>query len=580
MLAESTVDETIETDVLVIGGGIGGIFAALYASEGGARVVLLEKGDTRRSGAAGMGISVWHQLLAPGVTLDDVAKDITAIGRSFIGTLGYLPIMKGIINENLIYLGYRDNWEIIHSLERWGVKMKWDNGDYAFYSGPGRLDNIRFHGRNLKKDLSRALKRSAVTVLERTMGVDLLTKDGVIAGATAFNIRTGEFIVIKAKAVVLATGTISRIFNPFNVTALGRFRMLYTYHAGSGDGAAIAFRAGAELVNYEVGGTGAFSDGTRTEKVPFYLVKPGARLYDNMGNRLEWEDCLGGLNTHTQFRLEKEGRAPCFWDGAELPDEWHEGFLAEEWREDLKLHTRPDCQPITAKFLRDRGYDTRKDKIEIVHCKPEHNSIFAGVLYDEYGQTSVERLYAVGDMTGGSTFTGAAQASVFGMRAARHILANLNKLEQVPIHEEQVVAQREMIFSPGRVKRGVEPLEVEVKMRDIVERYCGPERSEGSINWGLWRLRQVRDRFLSELKARDNHELMSAQEVRNLFLMAEGYMVCARERKEGGMMNFRLDNPEKMNVPWGKAIIAQLENGEIKISRRRMPELRPEFRGK
>jgi succinate dehydrogenase / fumarate reductase flavoprotein subunit len=368
------------------------------------------------------------------------------------------------------------------------------------------------------------------------------------------------------------------------LTSPGRFRMLYNYHAGSGDGAAMAFRVGAELINMEISGVGAFVDGTRTEKIPTYLVPiaAGARIYDANSEPLVAEDCWGGLTVRTQYRLEREGRAPCFWDAVKLPDEWHEGVRAEEWRgewhEGLKGYRKSDCQPIVAKFVKEREVDTRKDKFEILHYKPEHNSIVAGVLYDQDGQTTVERLYAVGDMTGGSTFMGAAQAAVFGMRAGKHILSNLGKMDRVGIDQNQVAQQREMVFAPRKVKKGVEPLEVEVKIRDIVERYCGPERSEGSINQGLWRLRQIRDRFLPELVARDNHELMSVQEVRNLFLMAEAYMVCASERKEGGMNNYRLDHPDKGDVPWKSAVIAKIENGQIKISRRKMPELRPEFR--
>jgi len=591
MTIDNSKDRVIETDILVIGGGIGGCFAALYAIEGGAQVVLLDKAAVRRSGAAGMGIAMWHQLLPPGFTLNDIAKDLITSGRKFLGTASYMSIMKGLIDENLIYIGYRDSWEVVNALEKWGINMKWDDGQYFFSPDPSMPDNIFFHGRNIKRGLADQLKSSSVTVLERTMGVDLLTKNGEIAGATALNVRSGEFIIIKAKAIVLATGTISRIFNPFLQTAPGRFRMLYNYYAGSGDGIAMAFRAGADLVNIEVSGVGAFLAGTRTEKIPTYFVPSGARIYDAKGEQLERENCPGGLSIRTQYKLEREGRAPCLYDAIHLPDKWHEAMLAEdwnegvsadEWRELIKIHPllKPECQPINVKFLKDRGLNTRKERYEILHYRPEHNSIIGGLRYDENGQTTVKSLFAVGDMTGGSTLMGAAQAAVFGMRAAKHATTNLVKMHQLAIDKSQVVDQKEMVLAPQKVKRGVEPLEVEIKIRDIVERYCGPERSEGGIIQGLSRLRQIRNKFLPELTARDYHELMTAQEVRNLFLMAEVYMVCAREREEGGMNNYRLDRPEKADVPWEKAIVARLEKGEIKISRKKMPELKQEYRSK
>ena len=142
MTIENIADKVIEADVLVIGGGVAGPFAALFASEGGAsQVVLLEKAAVRRSGATGMGIHGWHQVLPDEIKLEDIAKDITAIGRKYMGTIGYLPIAKGLINENLIYVGYRDNWDAVHALERWGFSMKWEHDQYHFHGFPENHQN-------------------------------------------------------------------------------------------------------------------------------------------------------------------------------------------------------------------------------------------------------------------------------------------------------------------------------------------------------------------------------------------------------------------------------------------------------
>jgi succinate dehydrogenase/fumarate reductase flavoprotein subunit len=563
MSVKNIADDVIETDILVVGGGIGGAFAALYASEQGVRVTLLEKADTRRSGSTGMGIGGWHQLMGTGVTLKDIAEDISNCGMKYIGTRNLSPMNKGLVDENLIYLGYKDNWDVVHTLEKWGLNMKWDDGQYR----SPRTDNLRFHGRDIKKVIARALKKSPVTMLERTMGVDLLTDGDRVIGATALNVRTGEFLLCKAKATVLATGTISRIFNPWHQMSPGKFKMLYHYHAGSGDGAAMAFRAGAELVNMEVPGIGAGVKGTRlADKLPLSHepALPGT-VYNARGEKLEIP-----FDVDVQIRMEREGKGPFFADVTHLPDQFHE---------ELASRTE-DSLPIQLKFARERGLDTRRDKFEVAPFRPESNATFSGVLMGEDGQTTVKSLYAVGDMAGGSTFLGAANAAVFGMRAGKHAAAAIAKMKPADINEGQLAQQRETLFAPKERKRGVEPLEVEMKIRDIVERYCGPERSQGSIDQGLWRLRSVRDRFLPELTARDNHELMSCQEVRNLFLLAEVYMLCSRTREESGMRTFRLDHPDKYSVPWKEASIARLENGKITISRRKLPELRAEFRSR
>ncbi|MEI9476421.1 MAG: FAD-binding protein [Deltaproteobacteria bacterium] len=429
---------------------------------------------------------------------------------------------------------------------------------------------MHFHGQRLKWGVARALQHSQVTVLERTMAVDLLIKDGKIAGATALNVRTGRFIVCKAKAVVLATGKLARIFNPWHYMSRGKFKMLYHYHAGSGDGMAIALKAGAELINMEVGGIGSGIWGCRlADKLhpSHYPIIPG-KIYDGVGRMIKDVDKEGWFDVNELFELEREGRGPCFADVTYLPEEWHKS------REEFIK----DSFPVHLKFIKERGLDTRRDRFEIAHYRPEFNSAIAGIAYDEDGQTCVDGLYACGDTAGGSTFVGAANAAVFGMRAGKHLAAKVAKMEQVAIEESQVTKQKEMVFGPINVDRGVEPIEVELKIRDIVERYCGPERSEGSINQGLWRLKAVKDRFLPELKAKDNHELMSAQEVRNLFLLSEAYMLSARERKESGMRTFRLDYPDKANAPWKEAVVVRFEEGDLKLGRKGMPGLKKEFK--
>jgi succinate dehydrogenase/fumarate reductase flavoprotein subunit len=276
------------------------------------------------------------------------------------------------------------------------------------------------------------------------------------------------------------------------------------------------------------------------------------------------------MDADKQLQIKREGHDPCYADFRGKTEDYY-----QYWQDYNK-----DSVPIHGKFIAERGLDARKQNLEVAEYKPEHNSSISGLAFDENGHTSVDRLYAVGDMVGGTTFLGAANAAVYGMRAGMHIASSLSGMELADIDEAQVAEQRKIVFAPKKVKKGVEPLEVEMKIRDLVERYCGPERSESSIDQGLWRLRAVRDKFQPMLAANGNHELMLAYEVRNLFLLAELFMLCARERKESGMRTYRMDYPERANDPWKEALVAKLEGGEIRFSRRRMPELKAEFRPK
>jgi succinate dehydrogenase/fumarate reductase flavoprotein subunit len=343
--------------------------------------------------------------------------------------------------------------------------------------------------------------------------------------------------------------------------------MLYHYHAGSGDGVAMAYKVGAELVNFEIGGIGAGVIGARLADKTIYShpsVFPDIAC-DSQGNFTK-----GIMDADKQFQIKREGHDPCYADFRGRTEDYY-----QYWQD-----YNADSVPIHLKFIAERGLDARTQRMEVANYKPEHNSSISGIAFDENGRTSVDRLYAVGDMVGGTTFLGAANAAVYGMRAARHIASLLSKMEMVDIDEAQVAEQKKIVFGPRRVKRGVEPLEVELKIRDLVERYCGPERSESGIDQGLWRLRAIKDRFLPELAANDNHELMTAYEVRNLFLLAELFMLCAKERKESGMRTYRMDYPELSDVPWKEALVAKLEGNEIQFSRKRLSELREEFKPK
>ena len=80
-----------------------------------------------------------------------------ASGGKLSGVNAYFQLTRGLVDENLNYIGYRDNWEVVHTLERWGIKMTWDDGTYHLEG-----DNLRFHGGQLKRGIARALTKSSV----------------------------------------------------------------------------------------------------------------------------------------------------------------------------------------------------------------------------------------------------------------------------------------------------------------------------------------------------------------------------------------------------------------------------------
>ena len=567
MALENLCDRVIETDVLVIGGGMAGSFAAIKATEKGARVVVWEKAVVQRSGGASGDPLHWHGVparLEDREMMETLAK---AGGRGFAAA----NKLDGLIDKNFNAVLNRYAWDRIHDLENWGINMRWDDGEYNILPDPmtGLPTEMRIRPKGMKKKLFEQLLKSEVELLERTMGIDLLTQDGAVVGATALNIRTGQFIICKSKAVVLATTAPTRTHHQYQGPAVGMYKMIYDNPPCAGDGAAMAIRSGAELVNMELpkrdralmyefdkfnGKIGALNQ-----------VQPKVPIVNSKGEKVSETS----IRLHQLLKEEEAGKTPCYLDATGLPEEALR-FLEE---------ARYDEFPLAGRMHKVRGLDWRTDKYEISDYFPYEISTNSGILVDVDTKTRVKGLFAAGICAGAGARTGAMSGSiVFGAIAGENAVAYAAETGEPKVDESQVQAQKEPVFAPIKKGYGVPPLELEMKVRDIMFKYCGVSRNEEKINQGLWRLRSVRDKFLPEMVARTPHELMTCQEIRNLYLLGEVMLVCSRERKEGGVGYYRKDYPELADAPFEVAIIARLEDGEIKLSRKKLPELREEFK--
>ncbi len=563
------------TDLLVIGGGAAGCVAALKAAETGTKITLWEKAGILRSGSASVGIRNIRGILPPELSLEEIADHISK-GKKFVG--GEERLFKGIVDENIAYRGFKECWDTVKDLERWGIDLHWEGEEYRLLldSKTQARTTLRFKGgAEFKRKLALKVIHSPAVVLERTMAIDLLTEGNRVIGATGLNIRTGEFIEVRAKAVLIGTGSTMRLYHPREGFPAGRFKMIYTHHPNPGDGVAMAFRAGAELVNMEIiseGGGGAIIsphpyDRLCTRTGPLLGEGAKAPIVNARGEQIG----EGRVDVTLIFKEEKEGRGPCYVDVTSLPEEVHQQIE----------HGKKDAQPISAHLIKERGFDTRTHKFELLPYKGDRIAYpLAGIKIDEETKTSLNGLYAAGDNIGGTTYDGLGGAMVFGRKAgieANHYIQMINDYQE---NQDQVMKSKEDVLAPLQIKDGAAPLELEMKIRDIVERYCGAYRSEGRIIQGLWRLNSVKEKFLSQLKARTPHELMNAQEVKNLLLLAEVHLRCAKERKESRPGNWRLDYPDKQNDRWTASMIAKKDGEKVMIFQRETPRLKPEYRGK
>src|SRR5690349_24734870 len=196
---QETIADTIEADVVVVGGGSAGSTAAIFAAQNlpAGRVVLLEKAHIKRSGAIAIGMDGLNNAIIPGhATPEQYVKEITVAN-------------DGIVNQRTVYEYARNSFAMIQELDSWGVKFqKTRSGDFdvkkVHHNGSYVLPMPE--GYDLKKILTRMVKRAGVKVVNRVMGTRLLLDNGRIAGVIGLDVRDGGLAVIRARAVILCCG--------------------------------------------------------------------------------------------------------------------------------------------------------------------------------------------------------------------------------------------------------------------------------------------------------------------------------------------------------------------------------------
>jgi succinate dehydrogenase/fumarate reductase flavoprotein subunit len=247
-------ENVIDTDVLIIGGGIAGCHAAVSAANHGARVVVAERGMAKRSGAGGAGVDHWH------AACTNPCSKVTPMDY----TQAIMDSSQGYSCGPARYIETNESWDTLLDLEKMGVQIRDVKDEFKgadFRDEKTKLmfaydyENrhiIRVWGYNIKPMLWKEMKRLGVQVIDRVMVTSLLTEGGIqgarVVGATGVNSRTGEFYVFKAKATIIATGSAYRlsIFAPEMSGAAGMFDL-----NGCGVGHTIGWKAGAELTLME-----------------------------------------------------------------------------------------------------------------------------------------------------------------------------------------------------------------------------------------------------------------------------------------------------------------------------------------
>jgi succinate dehydrogenase/fumarate reductase flavoprotein subunit/HEAT repeat protein len=526
----------LDCDVLVIGGGTAGTMAALTAAEHGAQVLLLEKAHVRHSGALAMGMDGVNNAVIPGkATPEDYVAEITRAN-------------DGIVNQRTIYQTATRGFAMVQRLERYGVKFEKDeHGEYAVrrVHRSGSYVLPMPEGKDVKKALYRVLRqrsmREKITIENRLMPVRVLTDDlGRAVGAAALNSRTGEFVAVAAKAVILATGACGRLGLP----ASGYLYGTYENPTNAGDGYSMAYHAGAELSGIECFQVNPLIKDYNGPACAYVANPFGGYQVNALGERFVDSDYWSGQMMAEVKREIESARGPIYLKVSHLSDETLTAM------ENI-LHTTE--RPTRGTFHANRGHDYRTHDVEMhiseIGLCSGHSA--SGVWVDEHARTTVPGLYAAGDLAcvPHNYMIG---AFVYGDLAGEHAASTVSDVAAPQaLPDDQLKEAHELVYRPLRQPEGPPQPQVEYKLRRFVNDYVAPPKTATKLSIAVQSFERMRTE-IAEMGATTPHELMRAAEVSFIRDCAEMAARSSLTRTESrwGLYHDRADLPERDDEAW------------------------------
>ncbi|MEE4489678.1 fumarate reductase/succinate dehydrogenase flavoprotein subunit [Streptomyces sp. BE230] len=525
--------EELSCDVLVVGGGTAGTMAALTAAEHGASVLLLEKAHVRHSGALAMGMDGVNNAVIPGrAEPDDYVAEITRAN-------------DGIVDQSTVRQTATRGFAMVRRLESYGVKFEKDeHGEYAVRQvhRSGSYVLPMPEGKDVKKVLYRQLRRremrERIRIENRVMPVRILTgDDGRAIGAAGFNTRTGQFVTVRAGAVVLATGACGRLGLP----ASGYLYGTYENPTNAGDGYAMAYHAGAELTGIECFQINPLIKDYNGPACAYVANPFGGYQVNRHGERFVDSDYWSG-QMMAEFAAEvASDRGPVYLKLSHLPEESVSAL-------ETILHSTE--RPTRGTFHSGRGHDYRTHDIEMhiseIGLCGGHSA--SGVRVDDHARTTVDRLYAAGDLAcvPHNYMIG---AFVFGDLAGEDAARFTAYEGELPA--DQLRAAHELVYRPLRNPDGPPQPQVEYKLRRFVNDYVAPPKSGARLGIALESFERMRA-DLAEMGAKTPHELMRCAEVSFIRDCAEmaARSSLARTESRWGLYHERTDHPERNDADW------------------------------
>ncbi len=605
-------EHKIKTDVLVLGGGIAGCHAAINARRQGVEVAVVEKGAVKWSGSGGAGVDHWIAACTNPCS-QITPEEYTEVAMQSNGGYDCGPLR---------YISCRESWDALLDCEQMGMQIRDVKDEFKgadFRDEKTRLlfaydymnrTTLRVFGHNVKPVLYGEMRRLGIDIYDRVSVTSLLTQKNKnstrVIGATGVNVRTGEYYVIQAKTVIIATGLPGRTWT-FSTELRSTFRDFNNV----GDGCAIAWEAGAAFTKMEssYGDSGAFGyigyamgnthntwygcpivdawgkeitwfdrDGkqlrTLTER---FQPSPGQNFILGLGERIpsDYSNQINDLDPRLPEQIAKgEVVLPLYADLTRLPESERRAIFG------LMVGNEGKTRIPVYDTLTRAGFDPDRDMLQAPVMNPgafESTNYWAGIdvpqwriwgsgglVVDWQLKTSLDGLYAAGGAVFGSGAHSSAAAS--GRYAGRQAATAAKVTPETELVQKQIEADKKRTYLPLKQhQHNIGWKELNAGICRIMQDYGGEYRSEHTLKTGIRLLRSLRASEATQLYAANPHELGRALECLTIMTVGEINLQASLARKASSKylgLN-RLDYPAVDPVDWQKHIAIKQVDGKI-----------------
>lgn len=544
----------LHTDILIIGGGTAGCYAALTIREkSDYSVIIAEKANIKRSGCLAAGVNAINAYIVKGRKPED-----------------YVDYAKkdadGIVREDLLMTMSEGLNRVTAKMESLGlVILKDENGEYVARGNR----NIKINGENMKPLLAAAVENlKDVTVINRINITDYIVEDNTIKGAYGFSIDDGTAYEIRAKKVLCATGGAAGLYRPNN-PGFSRHKMWYPPF-NTGAGYAMGIKSGAEMTTFEmrfialrckdtIAPTGTIAQGVGAKQ-----INSKGEVYETKYGLTTSERVYGTVMENLQ------GRGPCYLRT--------EGISPQQ-DESLRKAYLNMAPGQTLKWV-EAGKDPSRQNVEIEGTEPYivggHTA--SGYWVDTNRQTTINGLYAAGDVAGGCPQKYVTGAMVEGEIAALDMIKKLdeedgNKNIKATDENDRKAFDEKVneynSFLAGKTQQFTTEA-IEEAMQKVMDNYAGGisthyQFNEKQLELADEKIRQL-IRLVDGLHADDMHDLMFVYELKERLTVCLSVIAHLGARKETRWHSFaeNLDHPDKSDE-WMKYVNSKYIDGKLQI---------------